>query len=169
MRDLVYVCSPLKAYGSETQESNISKAVRNSRFVYEQGYTPIAPHIIFTQFMDDSNEKERTDAIIMGQQILRNCAQLWVFGDYISEGMRNEIALAQQWGIPINYIKNISGKGAIAMKNSNTQTETPDNERVKLLHEMARCILQTIYDCPKNERNDKILQLAKIYGVRIKV
>lgn len=113
MRNLVYVCSPLRAYENHTQPQNIAAAVRYSRYVYERGFTPVAPHICFTQFMDDSVEKERTDAVIMGQRLLRECNELWVFGNHISEGMRSEIALAKQWGIPISYITVIPVGGVL--------------------------------------------------------
>lgn len=42
-----------------------------------------------------------------------------------------------------------------------------DNSKEKLMREMARVILQTVYDCPENERNEKILWLAKGFGVKI--
>lgn len=42
-----------------------------------------------------------------------------------------------------------------------------DNSREKLMREMARVILQTIYDCPESERNEKIIQLAKGFRVEI--
>lgn len=113
MRNLVYVCSPLRAYENRTQRQNIAAAVRYSRYVYEKGFTPIAPHIYFTQFMNDNVEKERTDAVVMGKQLLRECSELWVFGSYISEGMRSEIALAKQWGIPITYVTVIPVGGVL--------------------------------------------------------
>lgn len=42
-----------------------------------------------------------------------------------------------------------------------------DNSREKLMRETARVILQTIYDCPESERNEKIIQLTKGFGVEI--
>lgn len=42
-----------------------------------------------------------------------------------------------------------------------------NNPREKLMRETARVVLQTIYDTPKSERNDKIKQLAKSFGVEI--
>ncbi len=42
-----------------------------------------------------------------------------------------------------------------------------DNSREKLMRETARVILQTIYDCPESERNEKIIQLAKGFRVEI--
>lgn len=42
-----------------------------------------------------------------------------------------------------------------------------DNSREMLMRETARVILQTIYSCPDSERNEKILQLAKGFGVKI--
>ena len=45
----------------------------------------------------------------MGRQILRHCAEIWVFGTYISAGMQDEILLAQQWEIPIKYFNFFNG------------------------------------------------------------
>lgn len=42
-----------------------------------------------------------------------------------------------------------------------------DNSREKLMREVARCLLQTVYDTDEEARNAKILQLAKAYGVKI--
>lgn len=108
-RDLVFVCSPLKEYEGHSQFDNITNAINYSRFVFDQGYTPLAPHIIFPQFLDDNNPDERGKALEMGRQILRHCAEIWVFGTYISAGMQDEILLAQQWEIPIKYFNFFNG------------------------------------------------------------
>lgn len=38
-----------------------------------------------------------------------HCAEIWVFGTYISAGMQDEILLAQQWEIPIKYFNFFNG------------------------------------------------------------
>lgn len=43
-----------------------------------------------------------------------------------------------------------------------------DTPREHIMREIARTILQSIYDCPEEERNARILQLAKAYGVKVK-
>ena len=54
-RPLVYICSP---YRGDT-EKNGEKARRYSRFAIENKAIPITPHLLYPQFMDDSNPEER--------------------------------------------------------------------------------------------------------------
>ena len=54
-RPMVYICSP---YSGDVA-GNVENARRYSRFTFEQGYIPIAPHLLFTQFLDDSDPMER--------------------------------------------------------------------------------------------------------------
>ena len=103
MKKLIYVCSPLRG----DIENNIKRAIEYSRYVFLQGYIPYAPHTIFTQFLDDTVEAERSAAMEMGNIMLLKCDEIWVFGDTISSGMSNEIELAGKNKIPIRTIKNI--------------------------------------------------------------
>lgn len=84
-------------------QGNITRANLCSRLAYEKGYLPIAPHAIFTQFLDDGKAKERESAMEMGLQLLGLCNELWAFGPCISEGMKREIEKARSAGIPIRY------------------------------------------------------------------
>ena len=54
-RPIVYICSP---YAGEI-EKNVKAAQGYSRFAVEKGYIPIAPHLLFPQFLNDANPKER--------------------------------------------------------------------------------------------------------------
>lgn len=96
---IVYVCSPLRG----DMERNIVRANYFSRFVFEKGCIPIAPHVIFTQFLDDAKPKERKRGIEMGIALLKLCDELWVFGPTISEGMKTEIEVARKRGLPTRY------------------------------------------------------------------
>ena len=40
----------------------------------------------------------------MDLALLSRCAELWVFGDYISEGMKIEIDYAQREDKPVRYV-----------------------------------------------------------------
>lgn len=101
-RPLVYICSPL----SGAVELNQENARRYCRFAVESGYIPLAPHIYFTQFMDDRIAKERELALFMDIVLLSKCSELWVFGDTISKGMAIEIEKAKRKGQPIRYFTN---------------------------------------------------------------
>ena len=50
-RPLVYICSP---YRGDT-EKNTEKARKYSRFAVESKAIPMTPHLLYPQFMDDSN------------------------------------------------------------------------------------------------------------------
>ena len=94
-RPFAYVCSP---FAGEVK-NNTRKAKAYSRRLYELGYLPIAPHLLFPQFMDDDIPAERKDAMDMAKDILRRCRVLVVCGKEISDGMMEEIALAKHLGI----------------------------------------------------------------------
>lgn len=49
-RPIVYICSP---YAGDI-EANVVAARRYSRFAVDAGYIPIAPHLLFPQFLDDA-------------------------------------------------------------------------------------------------------------------
>lgn len=91
-KPLVYICAPL----SGDMIQNIYKAQNYCRYAVESGYIPIAPHLYFPQFMDDSNPKERNLALFMDIVLLTKCEEIWVFGDKISSGMSIEIEKAKR-------------------------------------------------------------------------
>ena len=95
----MYICSP---YAGDV-ERNTAAARRYSRFAVDAGYIPIAPHLLFPQFLDDNKPKERELGLFFGNAILSKCAEMWVFGDRISEGMEAEIKRATWKGHRIRY------------------------------------------------------------------
>lgn len=96
----VYVCSPLAGEIIE----NIHKAREYSKFVAEQGYIPIAPHI--TELFDDTIPKERELGLALGIDYLKKADSVCVFGNRISNGMANEIRIAQEeLNIPVYHVE----------------------------------------------------------------
>jgi len=96
-RPLVYICSPLS--GDIT--GNMDKARKYSRFAVDMKAIPIAPHLLFPQFMDEGTEREL--AMFMDMVLLGRCEELWVFGSIISKGMKAEISKAGRKNIRIRY------------------------------------------------------------------
>lgn len=90
-RPIVYICSPF----SGDVESNVAAARRYSRFAVDKGYIPIAPHLLFPQFLDDNDPVERELGLFFGNAIMSKCAEVWVFGSRISSGMEAEIKRAK--------------------------------------------------------------------------
>lgn len=101
-RPLVYVCSP---YSGDTLK-NTENARRYSRFAFEQGRIPIAPHLLFTQFLDDDNPMEREMGMHFGNVLMSLCREVWVFGDIISPGMDAEIRRARWKNYRLRFFTN---------------------------------------------------------------
>ena len=99
-RPLVYICSP---YSHGCINDNIENARRYSRFAVDTHYVPIAPHLLFPQFLDDRLAEDRQTAMSLNQVLLEKCSQLWVFGYVRSEGMQQEMQWAKQRQITIRY------------------------------------------------------------------
>lgn len=96
----IFVCSPLRG----DLVANIERARRLCHKVVEVGNAPYAPHIFFTQFLDDANDLDRTQGIACGQAFLEICDELWAYlpdGREPSTGMKFEIDLAKRLGIHV--------------------------------------------------------------------
>ena len=78
-RPIAYICSPF----SGDVETNVANARRYSRFAVDKGYIPIAPHLLFPQFIDDDNPDERELGLFFGNALMSKCAEVWVFGSRI--------------------------------------------------------------------------------------
>ena len=103
----IYVCSPLRPKSEDPKrakaelEKNLDKARRACRMISKLGGLPLAPHIYGTQFLDDDVPDEREEGIRIGLEWLMDADEVWVFSEFISEGMRREIDLASELGIPV--------------------------------------------------------------------
>ena len=101
-RPIVYICSP---YAGDI-DANVNAARRYSRFAVEQGYIPIAPHLLFPQFLNDADPRERQLGLFFGNALMSKCSEVWVFGDYISPGMEAEIRRARWKNYRLRYFTN---------------------------------------------------------------
>ena len=98
-RPLVYICSPFAG----DVKRNTAKARRYCRFAVARGCIPIAPHLLFPQFMDDHDPAERAMALAFGKKLLDRCAEVWIFGVRLTGGMKAEYARALYRGIRVRY------------------------------------------------------------------
>ena len=98
-RPIVYICSP---FAGDT-EKNVAAARTYSRFAVEQGYIPIAPHLLFPQFLNDTNPKERELGLFFGNALMSKCSEIWVFGSHISSGVEAEIKRATWKNYRLRY------------------------------------------------------------------
>ena len=98
-RPIVYICSP---YAGDT-EINVKAAQDYSRFAVDKGYIPVAPHLLFPQFMKDANPEERKLGLFFGNALMSKCSEVWVFGKRISAGMEAEIKRARWKNYRLRY------------------------------------------------------------------
>ena len=100
-RPLVYICSPFS-------QGDVKENVRNARcycrYAVNNHAIPFAPHLLFPQFMNDSNPAERSLAMLMNRVMLGKCDELWVFGSVISKGMKREIKWAKRKKLRICHV-----------------------------------------------------------------
>lgn len=98
-RPIVYICSPF----SGEAEKNIKAAQEYSRFAVDKGYIPIAPHLLFPQFLNDADPRERQLGLFFGNALMSKCSEVWVFGSRISNGMAAEIKRAKWKNYRLRY------------------------------------------------------------------
>ncbi len=103
---LTYICSPYRG----DIEQNLQNARRYCAFALSQGALPIAPHLLFPQFLGaeaachtEETEETRELALHMGLILLSKCRELWFFGDTVSEGMKREISRARWRGLIVRH------------------------------------------------------------------
>lgn len=97
---LVYIASP---YAGDV-EGNVEFAKAACRYAAAKGYTPVAVHLMYPQFLDDRVPKERETGLKMGRRVLAACEEIWLCGERMSAGMKAEEAEAKRLGIPIRKV-----------------------------------------------------------------
>ena len=103
----VYICSPLRPVSTDpilrANEliDNLKLAKDACTFAALRGCDPVAPHLFYPQFLDDSDPTEYALGMELGLKVLRSCDELWIITPRISSGMSAEIKEAQKCGIPV--------------------------------------------------------------------
>ena len=90
---LIYVASPYRATPNRSVEANEAFAKRICREIAMDGNIPIAPHLYFTRFLDDSKEHERLRGMRFGRKLMEFCDEIRLFvpaGTKMSDGMCEE-------------------------------------------------------------------------------
>ena len=104
----IYVASPF----SGDMDGNTKRTKEYCKRVVDEGNVPIAPHLHYPQFLDDTNPEERELGLLFALKLLEKCDELWVFAR-ISSGVKNEIKMAEKMGIPIKYFLDIEEGGRL--------------------------------------------------------
>ena len=90
--DKVFICSPYRG----NVEANLKVAREMGRLAAMCNMVPIIPHLVFPQFLKDDEPKERVLGIQLGCELLKDCDELWIVGNKITDGMRYEIEAAKK-------------------------------------------------------------------------
>lgn len=90
LKEIIFVCSPLRW---ET-ERNIKYVKELCKEVLSQWNIPYAPHLFFTQFLDDNIQEERELWMMAWIEMLKICDNILIGDKYwISEWMKAEIKI----------------------------------------------------------------------------
>lgn len=94
----IFVCS---RYAGDV-EGNVRVARWLCQEVVRAGAVPFAPHLLYTQFMNDDDPRERAAGISCGLAFMAVCDEVWVYtGAGISPGMKQELAHAGRLGLTV--------------------------------------------------------------------
>ena len=87
-------------------EANVKAAIRYCRMVIDRGYMPIASHLLYPRILRDDDPVERELGILFGLALLRDCDEVWVFGE-VSPGVAREIEEAKQLHKRIRFMEEV--------------------------------------------------------------
>jgi hypothetical protein len=96
----IYVCSPFAAPTAAGVLENVERARAICRDVAKRGDAPLAVHLLYPGFLDDTVPEERALGIACGLAWLAAADEVRVFGSPTA-GMQFEIDAAHVRGIPI--------------------------------------------------------------------
>ena len=104
----------------------MEKAKNYCAYAASCGVIPLAPHTIFTQYLDDAVPEQREQGLRMGHELLERCDELWVMGDTISQGMKDEIGLATFLQLPVLYVSDDMVKNQKMIRQSDRPLDIND-------------------------------------------
>ena len=96
-RPIAYVCTP----DAGNTAKNANKARKYSKTVYDHGYTPMIPHLLFSQFLDEHIPEERDEVMRMNRVLIRKSRIMFVCGDEITDDMKSEMLYAKRIGLTV--------------------------------------------------------------------
>jgi len=96
---VVFIGHPIKGDVKE----NVKKVLKICAEVHTKHIIPVAPYLISLRYLNDEIVEDRELGMETNYECFRRrfVDELWLFGDMISEGMKQEIILAKKFGIPI--------------------------------------------------------------------
>ena len=99
MMKKVYICSPL---GGDVAD-NLEQAKSYTKYALMCGTAPVVPHF-YALCLDDNAPKDREIGLAAGLSLLWFCDELWLFGDTVTDGMKNELQFCKNLNIRVRKI-----------------------------------------------------------------
>ena len=95
----VFVAHPI----SGDIEGNMKKVLAICEEIHTKNIVPVAPYLVSLQYLNDEVIEDRELGVEANLECFHRkyIDELWLFGDRISSGMKEEIILARKLGIPI--------------------------------------------------------------------
>ena len=95
-----FIASPYRG-DIERNQAYLIECMQDS---IDKGEAPFAPHMMYTQVLDDDNESEREAGIDCGIAFMGVCDKMAVYIDNgVSEGMHHEIKKAYELGLDVEF------------------------------------------------------------------
>lgn len=104
--DKRYIVSRYRADRQRDIEFNLKVARYFCQQTVLEDKIPVAPHIYYTQFLDDAFEDDRSKGIELGLKALQECqeALVIVIDGVISQGMRREMEEIYRLEMPYEIV-----------------------------------------------------------------
>lgn len=100
----VFICSK---YAGDI-EHNVRVAQALCRMALDAGLAPFAPHLLYTQFLDDCDPAQRDLGVSTGLRFMETSDVVWVYvGEGVSDGMRREVEHAQRLSKPVVILQEV--------------------------------------------------------------
>lgn len=99
MKKTIFISHPI---GGDV-DNNIKKVLKICARVHTKSIIPVLPYLVSLQYLNDEIIEDKRLGIAANLECFRRgyVDEVWLYGDRISPGMKEEIALARKLGIPI--------------------------------------------------------------------
>ena len=99
MAKIVFISHPVRG----DIKKNVESAIQIMKAVHTKDILPLAPYLESMYYLDPGNSEDNDKGMEVDFEILRKrfVDELWLCGPRISEGMRTEIQICLEKGIPV--------------------------------------------------------------------
>ena len=97
--DKVFICSPYKG----NLKKNLENAIGYCRMADIYSKLPIAPHVYFTRVFPEEGWRGRYTGMSWGKDLMKQCKEIWIFCNELTEGMIEEIEEAKKLGLNMKF------------------------------------------------------------------